>query len=79
MKSKKNTLNKADWRKQLVSAGIWLAPLAVFYLAQLQGSLVDKKVLGWAELIPNEMTTVAMQYYAVSQAYGILRRFMEGK
>lgn len=79
MKSKKFRLNKKDIKDQLHSAFVWLAPLGILYVAQLSGSLAEKKVLGFADLVPNLMTISAIQLYFVNQLFGLFRKAMAGK
>lgn len=77
--SDKYTLNREDVKKQLRACFIWLAPLAVLYLAQLQGALIDHKTLTLADLAPNELTLGGIQLYFVNQAFGLFQKFIAGK
>lgn len=77
--SDKYTLNSEDVKKQLRACIVWLAPLAVLYLAQLQGSLIDHKTLSLGDLRPNEMTLGGIQLYFVNQAFGLFQKFVAGK
>lgn len=79
MKSKKYQLNNEDVKKQLRACIVWLAPLMILYFAQLSGAIADKKVLGWADFVPNEMTVGGIQLYVINQAYGIFNKFVAGK
>lgn len=77
--SKKFDLNWGDIRNQIKASIVWLAPLVVLYIAQLQGALIDHKTLILADLTPNEMTVGGIQLYVINQAYGIFNKFVAGK
>lgn len=77
--SKKFNLNWGDIRNQIKASIVWLAPLVVLYIAQLQGSLIDHKTLSLADLRPNELTLGGIQLYFVNQAFGLFQKFVAGK
>lgn len=77
--SDKYTLNREDVIKQLRACIVWLAPLMILYFAQLSGTIADKKVLAWADFVPNSMTVGAVQLYIINQAYGLFQKFVAGK
>lgn len=77
--SKKFDLNWGDIRNQIKASIVWLAPLVVLYIAQLQGALMDHKTLTLADLTPNSMTVGAVQLYVINQAFGLFNKFVSGK
>lgn len=79
MKSKKWDLNKRDYKAQLQSAIVWLAPIALVYLGQLLASLKADGFLAWVDFIPDTMTIGAIQLYVVNQVFGLFLKLKAGK
>ncbi len=79
MKSKSNNLNTQDFRNQLKSAVVWLAPLVLVYITQLQGTIQANNGLGWKDFQPTWMSLGAMELYIVNQVYGLFNRYKEGR
>lgn len=69
----------SDVRKQLQAALVWLAPLVLVYVAQLQGTLQLNDHLAWSDFAPTPVSLGAMQLYVVNQLFGLFNRWKAGK
>lgn len=78
-KSKKWDLNKTDYKNQLRSALVWLAPVGFFYFGQLFTALKSGNALQLKEFIPDSITIYSIEYYLVSQVYGLFLKLKAGK
>lgn len=72
--SKKWRLNTSDFEKQLKSAFVWLAPMALVYVGQLLVSMKATGVLKSGDLYPDSQTVGAIQLYFVNQVYGLFNK-----
>ncbi len=77
--SKKWRLNTNDYEKQLKSALIWLAPLALVYLGQLGVTLKSNGVLKLTDFALDQVTVGSLQLYVVNQLYGLFNKLKNGK
>ena len=68
-----------DVRGQIKAAFVWLAPLALVYVTQLQGTLQLNDHLSWNDFAPTPVSLGAMQLYVVNQLFGLFNRWKAGK
>ena len=77
--SNKGSLNKRDFKVQLKQALVWLAPLVLVYITQLQGTLQANNGLSWKDFQPTWTTIGGIQLYVVNQVYGLFIKWKDGK
>ena len=77
--SDKYNLNKNDFSLQMKQALVWLAPLLLVYITQLQGTLQANNGLSIKDFIPTQMSLGAMELYIVNQLYGLFNKWKSGK
>ena len=77
--SNKGSLNKRDFKMQFKQALVWLAPLVLVYITQLQGTLQANNGLSWKDFQPTWTTIGAAQLYIINQVYGLFIKFKEGE
>ncbi len=69
-------LNAADINAWLLGVRDFLIPLALIYVLQVYAS-VQNGPLGVNDLIPTQITIVALELYILNQILGILRKFSD--
>ena len=77
--SKKWRLNVSDFERQLRSALVWLAPMALVYLGQLMFGMKESGVLKMEDFYPDSQTVGAIQLYFINQLWGLLNKLRAGK
>ena len=72
------SVNKADLQKWLSNALIFLAPLSLVYLGQLNAGLQDG-IFELSDFIPTSVTIGAIQLYIVNALTDLVRKFTDSK
>lgn len=75
--SKRWQLNRADVQKWLKNAGIFLAPLALIYLAFVKANLADGMAV--TDFVPNEVVIGAMTLYLVNVLTDLFLKLKKGE
>jgi hypothetical protein len=77
--SPEGKLNKADISKWLRNLLVFLAPVFIIYLMQVQGLLAQEgHTFSVSDFIPSVFTRGAMTLYVVNGLIDILRKFLDG-
>ena len=72
------SVNKADLAKWFKNMLMFLAPLALVYILQLNAA-VQNGVLGFDDLIPTQTTIGAVQLYIINALLDLIRKFTDPK
>ncbi len=71
-------VNKRDLKSWVTNLVVFLAPLGIVYLLQINATL-QNGALGWNDFIPTTATLGAIQLYCVNAALDLLRKFTDAK
>ena len=71
------TVNNEDLKKWVRNLGIFLIPLGLLYLAQLQGGFQDGILLP-KEFLPTPTTIGGMELYIINGLTDLLNKFRDG-
>ena len=76
--SKAGQVNKADLKQVLHNMVVFLAPLGIVYLLQVNATL-QNGALGLNDFIPTQATIGAIQLYIVNAVMDLVRKFTDAK
>lgn len=71
-------VNKKDLKSWLTNMVVFLAPLGIIYLLQVNVTLQNGPVR-WSDFVPTPTTIGAIQLYFVNAALDLLRKFTDSK
>ena len=75
--SAKYSLNTRDWKQVLKSALVWLVPLGLIYIAQIQAILQNNGItIKLEDFIPTTFTWGAIVHYVTNRLYDIGQKFL---
>lgn len=76
-KSAKYSLNTKDWQSVLKSALVWLVPLGLIYIGQIQAILQNNHItIKLQEFLPTTFTWGAIVHYITNRLYDIGQKFL---
>jgi len=70
----KYELTRTDRSKWIVNLVVFIAPVAILYLTQVQAGVVDGVTAG--DFIPSQFTFGAMTLYVINTLIDLLKKFM---
>ena len=77
--SPKGTVNKKDIKRWLNNLLVFVAPVALIYLMQVQGALSQEgHFFTGKDFIPSSFTQGAMVLYTINSLIDIIRKFRDG-
>lgn len=71
-------VNKKDLQSWLTNMVVFLAPLGIVYLLQVNATLQNGPI-GWQDFVPTSATVGAIQLYLVNAGLDLLRKFTDSK
>lgn len=78
--SERFKLDTTDWKNIYHSALVWLIPLGLIYLLQIQAVLQANNItIKTEDFIPTTFTWGAITHYAVNRLYDAGKKFVAGK
>ncbi len=76
MNSKAFDFNKEDFKRWLVNAGLFLAPLALIYFSYVIDGIRANGV-DWSDFTPNALVWGALSLYFLNAATDLIRKFVK--